>query len=51
MTTAGEIDQRAGNMATASTSRSAPSRASFEISIVVLAGGAATLTNLSRTSR
>jgi hypothetical protein len=43
--------QRAGNTAIASTSRSAPSRASFGTSSVVLAGGAATLTNLSRTSR
>jgi hypothetical protein len=43
--------QRAGRTAIASTSSSAPSRASFDISSVVLAGGAATLTNLSRTSR
>ena len=43
--------QRAGNIAIASTSRSAPSRASLGTSRVVLAGGAATFTNLSRTSR
>ena len=42
---------RAGNTAIASTSRSAPSRASLGTSRVVLAGGAATFTNLSRTSR
>ena len=42
---------RGGRIATASTSMSAPSRASFWISSVVLAGGAAVLTNLSRMSR
>src|SRR5262245_58756553 len=40
-----------GNIATASTSNKAPGRASSGTPIVVLAGGAAVLTYLSRTSR
>jgi len=40
-----------GNIATASTSNNAPGRASSGTPIVVLAGGAAVLTYLSRTSR